>query len=150
MRLRSLLTHGALRLCGLPGLYIGVVLGRKKAPVQSLRCRFEPRAELCRVRLRRRFRGGPLPPERTAAMAARGHFDPFPPRRLNGWCPFSQPTSVGASGNGKDACALSARRRNQRDPVPAKRVMTGTVDGAPEKNPDEWSVCKQSFAAAPI
>jgi hypothetical protein len=32
-----------------------------------------------------------------------GHFDPFPPRRLNGRCPFSQPTSAGASGNGKDA-----------------------------------------------
>ena len=36
-------------------------------------------------------------------MAAMGHFDPFPPRRLNGRCPFSQPTSAGASGNGKDA-----------------------------------------------
>ena len=36
-------------------------------------------------------------------IAAVGHFDPFPPRRLNGRCPFSQPTSVGASGNGKDA-----------------------------------------------
>jgi hypothetical protein len=32
-----------------------------------------------------------------------GHFDPFPPPRLNGRCPFSQPTSAGASGNGKDA-----------------------------------------------
>ena len=22
------------------------------------------------------------------AMAGMGHFDPFPPHRLNGWCPF--------------------------------------------------------------
>ena len=86
MGLRSLLTHSALRLCGLPGLYIGVVRGRKKVPVQSLRCRFEPRAELCRVRLRRRFRGGPLPPERTAAMTARGHKERFLPQRLTGGC----------------------------------------------------------------
>jgi hypothetical protein len=40
---------------------------------------------------------------RISRTAGVGHFDPFPPRRLNGWCPFSQPTSVGASGNGKDA-----------------------------------------------
>ena len=32
-----------------------------------------------------------------------GHFDPFPPPWLNGRCPFSYPTSAGASGNGKDA-----------------------------------------------
>ena len=47
-------------------------------------------------------------------MAAMGHFDPFPPRRLNGRCPFSQPTSAGASGNGKDA------------PITAVRRMSGT------------------------
>src|SRR5215472_4494112 len=32
-----------------------------------------------------------------------GHFDAFPPPRLNGRCPFSQPTFAGASRNGKDA-----------------------------------------------
>jgi hypothetical protein len=32
-----------------------------------------------------------------------GHFNPFPPPRLNGRCPFNQPTSAGASGNGKGA-----------------------------------------------
>jgi hypothetical protein len=36
-------------------------------------------------------------------MAAEGHFDPFSPPRLNGRCPFSQPTSAGASGKGKVA-----------------------------------------------
>jgi hypothetical protein len=33
-------------------------------------------------------------------MTGMGHFDPFLLRRLNGRCPFSQPTSAGASGNG--------------------------------------------------
>ena len=37
-----------------------------------------------------------------AGGSVQGHFDPFPPPRLNGRCPFSQPTSAGASGNGKD------------------------------------------------
>ena len=32
-----------------------------------------------------------------------GHFDPFPPPRLNGWCRFSLPTFGGATGNGRDA-----------------------------------------------
>src|SRR5215469_12831181 len=36
-------------------------------------------------------------------MAAWGHFDPFPPPRLNGRHPFSYPTSARASANGKDA-----------------------------------------------
>ena len=40
---------------------------------------------------------------RTAGV---GHFDPFPPPRLNGRCPFSEPTSAGASGNGNDAPIL--------------------------------------------
>jgi len=30
-------------------------------------------------------------------MAAEGHFGPFSPPRLNSRCPFSQPTSAGAS-----------------------------------------------------
>jgi len=33
----------------------------------------------------------------------KGHFDPFPPPRLNGRCSFSQPTSAGVRGNEKDA-----------------------------------------------
>jgi hypothetical protein len=36
-------------------------------------------------------------------MTEKGHFDPFPPPRLNGRCPFSQPTSAGVRGNEKDA-----------------------------------------------
>ena len=36
-------------------------------------------------------------------MSAMGHFDPFPPPRLNGRCPFSSQTPAGASGNGRDA-----------------------------------------------
>ena len=32
-----------------------------------------------------------------------GHEDQFPRPRPNGRCPFSYPTSAGASGNGKDA-----------------------------------------------
>jgi hypothetical protein len=38
-----------------------------------------------------------------------GHFDPFPPPRLNGRCPFSWPTSAGASGNGEDAQEAAIR-----------------------------------------
>jgi hypothetical protein len=45
-------------------------------------------------------------------MAAEGHFDPFSPPRLNGRCPFSQPTSAGASGKRKV-------RRNQPFTGPA-------------------------------
>jgi hypothetical protein len=37
------------------------------------------------------------------AMTGMGHFEPFLQPRLNGRCPFSWPTSAGASGNGKDA-----------------------------------------------
>jgi hypothetical protein len=36
-------------------------------------------------------------------VSAWGHFDPFPPPKLNGRCPLSKPTAAGASGNGKDA-----------------------------------------------
>ena len=49
----------------------------------------------------------PLTCSRTDAekrsRSATGHFEPFPPPRLNGRCPFSLPTSAGASGNRKDA-----------------------------------------------
>ena len=49
----------------------------------------------------------PLTCSRTGAekrsRSATGHFEPFPPPRLNGRCPFSLPTSAGASGNRKDA-----------------------------------------------
>jgi hypothetical protein len=39
-----------------------------------------------------------------------GHEDAFPAVRLNGRCPFSQPTFAGASGNGKDAPFAAIRR----------------------------------------
>src|SRR5215472_17118573 len=41
--------------------------------------------------------------QRRPRRSLKGHFDPFPPPRLNGRCPFSYPTSARASGNGKDA-----------------------------------------------
>ena len=43
-------------------------------------------------------------------MAAMGHFDPFPPRRLNGRCPFSQPTFIGTHGDERDAPITAVRR----------------------------------------
>ena len=36
-------------------------------------------------------------------MTGMGHEDPFPPASLNGRYPLSEPTSAGASGNGRDA-----------------------------------------------
>jgi hypothetical protein len=49
------------------------------------------------------LRGATQPPVGSclAPMAAPGHFDPFPPSRLNGRYPLSLPTSAGASGNGR-------------------------------------------------
>jgi hypothetical protein len=66
-----------------------------------------------------------------------GHFDPFPPPRLNGRCPFSQPTSAGASGNGKVA------------PIPDLPALT------PEREGSEWfrlsrgaNICSRVVAAS--
>jgi hypothetical protein len=58
-------------------------------------------------------------------MAALGHFDQFPPPGLNGRCPFSLPTSAGASG--KTACSEDDRRRRVREPSAAE-FITKPVD----------------------
>jgi hypothetical protein len=86
----------------------------------------------------------------------RNHFDPLPPPALNGRCPFRQPTSTRASGNGKDApkAALelgingpwrSSRRNNarpQRGTLPRMKPLcqgpnTQTSANSP---PSQWVV----------
>jgi hypothetical protein len=60
-------------------------------------------------------------------MSALGHFDPFPPPRLNGRCPFSYPTSAGASGNGKDVPIPAVRETAVEPPDSTpQRPFTGS------------------------
>ena len=45
-----------------------------------------------------------------------GHFDPFPPRGLNGRCPFGQPTSAGSERE-REGCVRHGHRPDQQPVV---------------------------------